>query len=499
MHAKDDPEYTALLDKLYELTGEAKLRPGGMIDPLARICAAKDLDTQVMIDEAHSRPALPNGSGEALQPKDIQMLRNIGDEVKRCWFGDADGDYHASYGRKGAGYLAHKIWRHMNERQDWLCHYRFVQCSCHDTTMAALAAHLGVELPEIGFGAFMLFELHRCPEGRARVKFYYNGRPSAGAKSYADLRPYKLPLAEGRLVSLNECPSGDIPLETFQEHCQIEGLEESFDTFTKLLARADISDTREDLQSLLKESNSGWLSFEEWQDEYDQRFRSYDANNDGFLERSEMEAALSDWYGITGKTVDLVFHLVDREPNTDKISEEDFYLAMVALVGVRGSISSKTAGGISLLEEENQSDVLDDVDTRSSGGITKLMVAANTGDLDRVKDLIARGADIDGTDDFGWTALRYAVRRKDSAIVQELIKLGADVNLASVSGRTPLMSAVANDVPNVVQLLVDNGADLDAVNSDGLTAFGISQRGGGTRSSVIRSLVWSAKTVGFSA
>lgn len=465
------------------------------MDPLARICSAKDIDTQVMIDEAHGRPPLPNDSGEALSPKDEQMLRNIGDEVKRCWFGDADGDYHASYGRKGAGYLAHKIWRHMNERQEHLCLLKFVQFSCHDTTMASLAAHLGIELPEIGFGSFMVFELHRCKGGQGYVKFYYNGRPAEGAASYDNLRSYVLPLGKGSLVPLEECPSGDIPLETLQAHCQIEGLEENFDKFTKLLARADISPTREDLQSLLKESNGGWLSFEEWQDEYDHRFRGYDGDNDGFLERVEMEAALSDWYGITGKTVDLVFHLVDREPNTDKVSEEDFYLAMNALVGVRGSISSKTAG-LQLLEDHDQQDGIDDVDVRSSGGITKLMVAANTGDLDRVKDLIARGAEVDGRDNFGWTALRYAVRRKDFAIVQTLINLGADVNMSSSSGRTPLMSAVANDVPNIVQLLVESGADVNAVNSEGLTAFGISQRGGGTRSSTIRTLVNPALVVG---
>jgi len=191
----------------------------------------------------------------------------------------------------------------------------------------------------------------------------------------------------------------------------------------------------------------------------------------------------------------LGIHLVDREPNTDKLSEEDFFLAMNALVGVRGSISSKTAG-LQLLEDQSQTDGLDDVDLRSSGGITKLMVAANTNDLDRVKDLIARGAEVDGRDDFGWTALRYAVRRKDYAIVQELINLGADVNMGSNSGRTPLMSAVANDVPNIVQLLVDNGADVNAVNRDGLTAFSIAQRGGGTRSSVIRTLVNPALVAG---
>ena len=36
-----------------------------------------------------------------------------------------------------------------------------------DTTLAALATHLGLELPTIGFGAFLAFELHQVPDANA--------------------------------------------------------------------------------------------------------------------------------------------------------------------------------------------------------------------------------------------------------------------------------------------------------------------------------------------
>lgn len=374
----------------------------------------------------------------------------------------------------------------MNERANWLCHLRFAQFSCHDTTMAALAAHLGVELPDIGFGAFFVFELHG-DGGDYRVKFYYNSFPSDGASSYANLRSYVLPLGADRLKPLAECPSGSMPLPDFQAHCQIPDLEEIFENFTKLLGRADISPTREALKGLLKDGKHGWLSFEEWQERYDHEFKAFDKNGDGALCKPEMQAALKEWYGVTGKTVDLVFHLVDREPETDMLTQEDVYLAMCALVGVRGSISSKTNPDGTLLEDGN--DKLDEVNRKGSGGTTKLMVAANTGDLQRVKELIGRGADINAQDTFGWTALRYAARQKDAAIAKALIDLGADVNLSSKSGRSPLMSAVANRAANIAQLLVESGADVNAKNRDGLTAYDIASRGGGMGSSVVRSLV----------
>jgi len=483
-YAQDAPEYVALLDKLFDVTGEWKLRPSA--EPLSRLLAAKDVDTQVMIEEAHNRPLLPNILGEELSSEEVRMLRKIGDELKRCWFGHALGDYSQSYGSQGAGYLAHKIWRHLQERADGLCHQRFVQFSCHDTTMCALAAHYGVELPQIGFGAIFVYELHQDGQGGHFVKFYYNSKPDDGAASFAALRPVVLPLGrESRLKRLDDCPTGSIPLETFEQHSQIPGLEETFESFMKLLGRADISDTRDSLEALLEDGKYGWVSYEEWRERHLAEVHHFDANKDGLLCKSEMEAALECWYGVRGVIVDQVFHLLDRNPESDGLSEREVYLAMCAMVGVRGSISGHSMSGVTL----NMKDSDDAVNTPGSGGVTQLMSAANSSDLERMTDLISRGADINAEDDYGWTPLRYAVRRKDPMIASELIRMGADVNKASRSGRTPLMSAVANGNSNIVQILVENGAELTARNADGLTAFDIASRGGKMGSSVIRDLV----------
>ena len=56
-----------------------------------RLVAAKDLDTQVTIEEAHNRPVLVNEEGITLNEDERQLLKEIGNEVKRRWYGAALG------------------------------------------------------------------------------------------------------------------------------------------------------------------------------------------------------------------------------------------------------------------------------------------------------------------------------------------------------------------------------------------------------------------------
>lgn len=122
-------------------------------------------------------------------------------------------------------------------------------------------------------------------------------------------------------------------------------------------------------------------------------------------------------------------------------------------------------------------------------GTTELMLAAHTGNVASIKELVGKGADVNSQDAYGWTALRYAVRSNNLGVVESLIAHGADVNLASYSGRTPLMSAIGNDFEQIVELLVKKGADLKMTDEDGLTAYDHAFRGGSTRSNEVRELV----------
>jgi len=107
-------------------------------------------------------------------------------------------------------------------------------------------------------------------------------------------------------------------------------------------------------------------------------------------------------------------------------------------------------------------------------GATPFVRAAQSGDVELMKLLLAHGADPKLATDFGDTALSAAAgigwvegvtyehsRGANAEAVRMLLDLGLDVNSANRDGRTPLMGAALKGRSEVVQLLVDQGARLD--------------------------------------
>lgn len=96
------------------------------------------------------------------------------------------------------------------------------------------------------------------------------------------------------------------------------------------------------------------------------------------------------------------------------------------------------------------------------GGETPLMTAARTGALASVKALVARGANVDSTDDRrGQTALMWAAAEGHAAVVQALIDADANFKTRVPSGLTPLLFAVREGRLDVVRVLVKAGADVN--------------------------------------
>lgn len=95
-----------------------------------------------------------------------------------------------------------------------------------------------------------------------------------------------------------------------------------------------------------------------------------------------------------------------------------------------------------------------DPDSGSRG----MIVAAAAGDLNRVREFLERGADVNVQDDEGTTALISACRNCDLEMVKLLVQFGADVNLEDNSSRTPLYIANAWGYPTISDLLKSHGA-----------------------------------------
>ena len=92
----------------------------------------------------------------------------------------------------------------------------------------------------------------------------------------------------------------------------------------------------------------------------------------------------------------------------------------------------------------------------------QLHFAAADGDLDKVKELVAYGYDVNAFDeDLSFTPLHYAVKGGHIAVAKYLLSVGADVNAHDEEkvGETPLGEVAQNCSFEMAELLVGAGAD----------------------------------------
>uniref|UniRef100_A0A8C5KNB8 Kinase D-interacting substrate of 220 kDa n=1 Tax=Jaculus jaculus TaxID=51337 RepID=A0A8C5KNB8_JACJA len=100
-----------------------------------------------------------------------------------------------------------------------------------------------------------------------------------------------------------------------------------------------------------------------------------------------------------------------------------------------------------------------DVDERNECGQTPLMIAAEQGNLEIVKELIKNGANCTLEDLDNWTALISASKEGHVHVVEELLKCGVDLEHRDMGGWTALMWACYKGRTDVVELLLSNGAN----------------------------------------
>ena len=105
----------------------------------------------------------------------------------------------------------------------------------------------------------------------------------------------------------------------------------------------------------------------------------------------------------------------------------------------------------------------------------ELFLAAHRGELDKVKELLDAGADVNYRNEDSMTPLMFAVSGEHLNIVNELIGRGADVTMVDMNGATALHLAASYGNVDILKKIIDThiaeGDNLNAQDKYGQTAL----------------------------
>lgn len=108
-----------------------------------------------------------------------------------------------------------------------------------------------------------------------------------------------------------------------------------------------------------------------------------------------------------------------------------------------------------------------DLNVANAKDETPLMLVSIAGELELVRLLVKRGAEVNRPN---WTPLHYAASAGHVPIIRHLIDHFAYIDAQSPNGTTPLMMAARHKHVDAMRLLVEMGADPNGVNEAGLRA-----------------------------
>lgn len=99
-----------------------------------------------------------------------------------------------------------------------------------------------------------------------------------------------------------------------------------------------------------------------------------------------------------------------------------------------------------------------------------LHIAIARGDMDKIKEELDMGANVNALAGDGLSTLQWAISA-DLTILEFLLQAGANPNVESFEGATPIMNAVQSDKMEHLQLLIAQGAEVNKQDNRGFTAL----------------------------
>ena len=109
--------------------------------------------------------------------------------------------------------------------------------------------------------------------------------------------------------------------------------------------------------------------------------------------------------------------------------------------------------------------------SRDGNQSTPLMRAAQKGDVNMARKIMAAGGDIAGLNADGNNALWLACFGQNLDMLDLMIDAGVDIDHCNANGATALMFAASSSRTAVVAHLLKRGADISAETTDGFSAL----------------------------
>lgn len=122
------------------------------------------------------------------------------------------------------------------------------------------------------------------------------------------------------------------------------------------------------------------------------------------------------------------------------------------------------------IEEKHPDKLYAIINAKNGYDVTPLHLAAGRGEMDMVKCLVSKGADVDTKDANNRTPLYWAIESGRFDMVKLLIDRGADIDAKDEDGNTPLYVAAIREL-DIVKYLIDKGADVNTKNKYGVTVL----------------------------
>ena len=120
------------------------------------------------------------------------------------------------------------------------------------------------------------------------------------------------------------------------------------------------------------------------------------------------------------------------------------------------------------------------VDVQACGAATldeDLIKAAGKGDLAKVRQLLAKGANVNAAGKSGWSVLFDAVGSGKAPVIEALLQAGANVNQSADTGITVDTRSPEPDLAAMVGMLLEKGGDPNVRAEGGLSLLAIGNSG----------------------